>query len=595
MRSIQRYPALSAYISCFIVALLVCTSVASVRTANHNKPGIGSRPTAQKNKRMNLTPAARLRTALEKSSGQNAVIPVVMHTMERGLKGPARQGKSQIDAIFDQVLKRHPGVSKALLQKFVTDWNAIPATIRERISPLTLRKLDPAQPLQQQMLKVTFRESVNMKLSRPSMTLDRSWAKAQQNTVDKFNQVTWVSPEPVVSKIDPSSSPSGYSPGQTVAIHGFNFSKEKTNNTIVIYKKLGNSKAEWKRLTPTLATGLTMEAKLPNDIAPGQHFIKIEVKKATGKVEVTKKFTDLLIKTPPPPAPKITSISPANSKPGQEIVIAGNNFNYAEAYVYAYFVPLEGQPLEPYNSVGEINGEKAGWSFGYPIGSGQVKFKIPDTLFAGKYRVAIHNAGNGASNWVDYTVSPHRYKVNFTQIMCKDESDPEAWGGDEIVAAWMVVGDTSAWNKLSTEYEDFDDNTVKAFNGTDQSVFMVDGSQGDVKQVLAISTLLFEWDSGDVASANQAVGFVGDLASKILAYIYGPQAGAAVEEIVPFIQQLVSWLGGNPDLLGRRDLYFSARDLLIITAQSGKKSGTLHFDNSDGTGSYALTYDIYRE
>lgn len=567
---------------------------------SQSKIGTTPTPTTQKRKRLNLTASARLRIALEKSESQNAVSSVVMHTIERGLKGPARQGKSQLDTIFDQVLGRHPVISRALLKRLVNDWNAIPATIRDRVSPSRLRKLDPAQPLHKQTVEVTFRDVVHMKLSRPSMTLDRSWDKAEKNvdTALILHPMPWlVSNEPVVSSIDPAST-SGYVPGQTVTVHGFNFSKEKSNNTIVIYNKLGKGKAEWKRVTPTGATTLAMKLKLPNDIEPGQHFIKIEVKKKAGTVLVTNKFTDLLIKTPVPPPPKITSIFPANSKVGQEIVISGDDFDFGESYVYAYFVPLEGQPLKPPNSVGTINGEEAGWSFGYPIGPGQVKFVIPDTLFAGNYRVAVYNAGRGASNWVDYHVSAHRYKVNFTQITCKDESDPEAGfvsGDDEIVAAWMVVGDTSAWNKLSTTYDGFSDNTVKAFNGTDQSVFMVDGSQGDVNQVLAISTSLFEWDSGDVASANQAVGFVGELAAKILAYIYGPQTGATVEEIVPFIQQLVSWLGGNPDHLGQRDLYFSSRDLLIMTTNSKTRTETLHFDNSDTTGSYALTYEIHRE
>ena len=648
MRGIRRHHALGAYICCFMAALLICAPAAFVRAggagqsnANRNVIRIGrpaptpapqgnansgavtkktnpapgqsqtnqgqtvttSTPVAKSGKKSNLTPATRLRLALEKSKSQSALLPVAMHTLERGLKGPSRKGNSALDAIFDQVLKRHPGVSKALLQKLVTDWNALPATTRDSVSPPALRKLDAAQPLQMQTLKPTFMNVVTTNLSKPSLTLDRSWAKVQQNTLGEaktaqpLRRVPWmISPEPVVSRLEPSAPAGGYSPGQSVTVRGYNFSKDKAANTVVIYKKLGNSKAEWKRLAPTLATGLAMEVKLPADIAPGQHFIKLEVKKATGKVEVSKHFTDLPIKTPPPPAPKITGISPPDFKPGQDIVISGSNFNFGSAYVYAYFKPLEGQPLEPYNSVSEINGEKAGWSLAKVLGPGQVQVEIPETLFPGKYIVAVNNANTGLTNWVEYDVRPHRFKVNFTQIACKDESDPEGWGGsDEVVAAWLVVGDTFAWNKLSTEYEGFDDGTVKAFHGTDQSVFMVDGSQKEVSQVLAISTLLFEWDSGDVKSANQAIGFVGDLAAAILSYIYGPKAGAIVQEVVPYIQQVVAWLGGNPDNLGRRDLYFSAYDLYHMTAQSKKYVGELNFDNNDDTGSYRLTYEVYRE
>ncbi|MGC8784688.1 MAG: hypothetical protein ACP5RN_09950 [Armatimonadota bacterium] len=91
--------------------LLGIALLASTCWAQDARPPLQKPPeqVVLQSKKRGLAPAKRLEIALQKEQQPDALMPVVMHTIERGLQGSQRSGSSELDRIFDQVLQRHTG------------------------------------------------------------------------------------------------------------------------------------------------------------------------------------------------------------------------------------------------------------------------------------------------------------------------------------------------------------------------------------------------------------------------------------------------------------------------------------------------------
>jgi hypothetical protein len=109
-------------------------------------PSLQKPPVTQATKKKGLVPARRLEMALQKSQEPDTLLPVLMHTIERGLRGSRRSGSSELDRIFDRVIQRHPEVDRRLLQNLVTDYRALPASVRARGLPRRYSKPRPCAP-----------------------------------------------------------------------------------------------------------------------------------------------------------------------------------------------------------------------------------------------------------------------------------------------------------------------------------------------------------------------------------------------------------------------------------------------------------------
>lgn len=512
-----------------------------------------SKPTSQnaQSKRLQLPSRRRLQRALERDPQGDALLAAALHTIERGLSLPANQRTSDFDRMFNEVLQRHPNVPKQLLGQLASDYRALPRAVRTRGVPANIADVPVTQPLNTSVVNMAIGNSV-------------------------------------------PAAPKGYDPGQTITLVGRLFSSNKSENTVIVLKEMaGGSKAEVTGLTPSVARAEALEIKIPGSLAPGHYYLQVNVKRPD-KVAKSN-LADLYIKSPPPPAPVIKSISPKPQFPGRQVLINGQNLKGTSSIAGVWFKPMENQPLASFVT---LKGEKVGFGLGKALNATQIEVTIPSLLMAGKYRVVTEVPGAGMSQWFEYEVRPFRYQVNFTSIKCKDESDPEWAGGDELVVAWVVVGDSTAYAKSTGDhnnYKNFDDGDTDTFHPADRAVFMPAGGPDQVKRALAINTTLYEWDAGDVKAVNEVIGFVGDLAAKILTSTGQVEWAVVVKILTPIVQKVVSWVGGNPDHLGDRNLAWSAVELIEDTDNpEGRFTGHLDFDNSDDDGSYRLYYEVVR-
>ncbi len=553
--------------------------------------------TQQSTKKKGLAPAKRLELALAKDTEPDALTPIIMHTIERGLQGSRRQGTSPLDEVFDRVLQRHPEIDRALLQRLVTDYKAIPASIRTRRLPASLANLDPGRPLEVQTIRAAgdLVLAVGRSVSRPAPKLTPSTARLSEllKTSD-LARPGLKPPDVYILRIVPAGS-GGYEAGQKLTLIGWGFSANKSENTIRILKTMaGGSQGEFATLNPQVASTEAMEFRVPDRMDPGQYALELVVR--TGGADKTSNRVAFAIKAPPPPAPVINSISPAQY-PGKKVLLTGQHLLQGRSasdpkQVYSvYFKPMDDQPLVSYLVV---EGEQLGCVLASPVNDTNMEVTIPSTLLPGNYQVFI-GTGSSISNRVTYAVRAYRYQVNFVRLKCIDESNPEWAGSDEVVTTWVVGRDTEAWAKNTGEYTEFDDGEEQNYKVGDRTVYMPTGSPGEVKMLLTIATSLYEWDSGDVEAANKVIGFVGDLAAEILKYFEKPELAVLVKALVPLIQKLVAWLGGDPDNLGTRYLAWTALELQQMTDNPQKRfSGTLQFRNSGDTGSYDVTYKVLR-
>src|SRR5262249_51206382 len=130
------------------------------------------------------------------------------------------------------------------------------------------------------------------------------------------------------------------------------------------------------------------------------------------------------------------------------------------------------------------------------------------------------------------------------------------------------------------------------YQAQDQLVFPITGT-GEVNRYLTIATNIFEWDAGDVESANEVLGAIGDAAVGIGTIVggIGATVGAILKVVLEFIGAIVKLFGGDPDNLGLATMQWTATDLQKMTA-GGSYAGRIQFINDDDTGSYELSFTI---
>ncbi len=581
------------------VLAVLLVSVAGEPAGWAQAPVSPNRPdtvTGQATKKRGLAPVKRLELAIARESEPDALTPMVMHTIERGLQGAQRRGSSPFDEIFDRVLRQHPEVNKALLQQLVADYKAVPIAVRTRKLPANLANLNAGRALELQTIQSVRSLVLAQQQSGP--------ARAQRVTPRKISLSDALRtsnlaregvkpPDVYILRIVPASS-GGYEASQKLTLLGWGFSANKSQNTIRILKTMvGGSQGELVALNPSVASTEAMEFNLPGQMEPGQYALELVVTAAGG--EKTSNRVAFTIKIPPPPAPVLSSVSPSQH-PGKTVLLTGQHLLQGRPAqsppVYmVYFKPMDEQPLVSYITVG---GENMDAVLASPLSDTNMEVTVPSRLLPGNYQVFI-GTGSAVSNRLSYAVRAYRYQVNFVKLKCVDESDPEWTGSDEVVTTWVVSRDTEAWAKNTGEYTELDDGNEQNYKVSDRTVFTPTGSPGEVRNLLAIATTLYEWDAGDVEAANKAIGFVAELAAGILNYFEKKEIAAVIKALVPLIQKLISWLGGDPDNLGTRYLTWSAHELQQMTDNSQKRfSGTLQFRNDDDTGSYDVTYEVLR-
>lgn len=553
--------------------------------------GIGRRELGTSKKlRHKLSNLQRFERTLSKSPGEDPVFPVVMHSIERYLN--RETDLSDIDKIIYGALKRHPGLTREILKKWVINWKALPDSTKVKFVPAELRNLSPSKKLNLMVFRNAFSRSfkqldIMKKIGGTTKPPSARILTTQIPHLPRLELAPSATSTATITGIqptEPDGAPWVYL-GQPFTIYGKDFSTNNQENAIGIFRVVGGVDQPGITIYPTKSEPEKLEVLAPPypDMAEGDYYIYVQVK--------DKGYSNLFgvhFGRPPLPPPVVSSITPSSQYSGKIVLINGSNIGENPRIWW--------QALDPFNK--DAEGYGPSWTDVERLSDTQIKITVPDVFvyFPGNYLIAVSGDNQGISNWVNITIRPFKYRVQFTKMECLDESDPEWAGEDEVATQWAIACDSQAYSKGSDTYE-FDDGVIRAYHDSDKVVFVPGGDAGVVLQYLFIGTALWEIDSGDAQGFNEALGFMGDVAKGIGSLFGG--AGKTAGEIIGYVLKglgkLISWLGGNPDGLGEKYLTWTVTDLRDKTNNNFKRfSDILEFLNNDDTGSYRLYYTVYR-
>jgi len=595
-------------------SLMFLPLVVDFPRAQAQAPGPQAR---QKKPKPSLTPVQRFEKAVGARPKPNPVLPVLMHSLERHLQGAG--DPSVMDQAVQRALSRHPALQRKVLETWVDNWKAVPSATKAKVVPPELLNLEPAHKLDMRMFtNVVQRTAPTLRPTAAPHPLPSPAAPfgalasvpggTSRRILIPVTTETWFTAwrRPYIDRIEPRTPHlvPRFGPGQSFTIFGRNFSTDVTQNVIQVLRRRrqpdGRVTADLVRtITPSRAAADRLEAVMVRGVVPGTYDFAVKVTNIG-----TTNHREVWITQMPPPRPTIQSVSPQPQYPGRRVLVTGSNFG-ANTSFYWELLDYGGAHYATSRDIRRLS----------PT---QLELTIPQSVLPGHYRIAawthLADTSSPLSEWVTVTVKAPQYRVEFTNMTCLDESNPERLClpivgctnayHDELVTFWAISADADVWAKNTGEYGEFDEPEVKNYAGNDRFIFPIEADQSrQVRQVLFIGTTLFEWDAGDVRAAQDALGFLADLAPEIgtaIGSLFGsPEAGGEAGEIVAKVLEAVSiligWLGGDPDGLGEKDLSWTALDLQARTANPTQSfGGTLSFLNSDDVGSYRLAYTVRR-
>jgi hypothetical protein len=500
--------------------------------------------------RPKLTPAQRLESLTTSVRRENPVLTAMIDAFERSLQGLPESGA--IDRVVRRALQRHPKLDRQTLQTAVENW---------KITPIETRQ----------------------KLMAARGILTRS-------TLPHITAVYAVSPNP--------AEPARIIPGKGMMIDSRNVPPD-TTKVKVHFLELEQEKshivatASPSKAVLSASGVTTLLLTVPVNLVYGDYVVQVEVPNVGKSNEVWVSYPRPELKF----TPKITSVNPTSRYPFTKTAyqnaaawptLSGSLFTKAMKAVI--FEPVAAEGLGSYRQYGIADF----------VSTSQLKFEVPPTILPGKYRIAVASQNKPISNWVNFTVRAPLYRVKFTMITCADESDPET-GSDSIRTIWAIGADPGAlWVKMAAGYNDFGDHVSKYYKPEHQWVYQPDGQKREVRRYLYVVTSLWEWDSDEDwdERINATLGVAADVAMEI----DGGQVsyGELAHYVVEALEELVILFNGEPNFIGGKgdevpELAFTADILQKLTATVPSYEGTLPFVGNDDTGSYQLTYKIFRD
>ncbi len=521
------------------------------------------------------------------SNTPDPIVPIFMHTLEK-----LNSGSSSFSEIELAMLAGIKVLSPVQRKKLMDRWNQIPLNVRMAATPTTIRNLTPTSIVSMPMFTGALVEAAktieikNTQNNTPQQPHALPDIAALQNAglVANAPRITGFSPlgpdgpsVRVGEKFVLSGNNFGDNPAKTW-IHFLRYKKGKYVLVASIHPQQINN----NKITSTI-------------IAP-DIYDRYYTKATRVIVEVDKKFSSpisVVIGASLQPTPMITRVEPLTVYPGGNILVTGKNFNRP----LNLFMNTLNKKASAYRS--------AGFYFNATptvLNDKQFQFTIPQDAWSGYYRFNVRSGNSGYSDFSLFQILPTNYKVKFTHLKCIDESS-ELSASDELVVAWVIIADDSAWAKGSSEFSNVDKGETKNFSETDGLIIPASGGWQPVRDFIYFRTTLYEWDQGDIDSYNSAIKSVGEVAPAVgtaIGAIFGsPEAGKKAGEIIQVIgdglTKLISWLGGgDPDFMGSYSKTYTAPELQNLTSSKPIFSDEIPFFNDDATGSDILYFNITR-
>lgn len=536
----------------------------------------------------NLTPVERFEKQVAKNPVENPLVPAIMHSIERYLKG-ATEGATdldRIDHIVQNVLKSQTSINQEMLQTALSNWKAIPERTKNIVTPRELRDLRPERQLPVEGLRAAL----------DRLTLD----SPSSLTIEEDHKRKGL---PYIQAVFGSSSTAAPAEGMHLLERGKTFTLEGANipddadKIKIHFIQPGEEDTQTApEIVATVSamratksgTSTKVMAQMPKNIDFGSYKLQVEVIGRGKSNPMWAGISDTL----GIPAPQITRISPNAVYPGGQATISGSH--------------LPKDAIMGWESLEDKGIKYANKPTQYVSGS-QLKLTVPQGILPGKYRIAVVAKGSTVpSNWVNLNVLAPRYRLKVTTLLCKDESfkgiNEKTLGDDEIMTVWGINADPNyTWIKRTNSYGNFSDGVEQAYKPEHQWVFPPTFKEPyapkaqEIKRYLVVSNTLWEVDSSDAAAWSTALDVMGDLVKGILEELGYGVIGKIVNLVLDLMAKFANWIGVNPDFLGLKELVWTAVDLQKLTANKQSVSGKLDFNNSDADGSYRVSYTVYRE
>jgi hypothetical protein len=484
---------------------------------------------------------------------------------------------------------------EASLRKLIDGFGSLPPRTRQRLAPKGLSALDPAKPFTDKAIAALFAGSTaGGPFAAPTMP----------------PEITKLAPAPIV----PAKTP--------LVISGKHFSNVAAKNIVRLIEFVPPPDPDLKTtvkhladLTPSAASTSQLTVTLPHaGMTIGRGYQVQVIRKGDDRLSngVGFQYGESGLQITRYQLPSLTLDAKAQ-QPGKSILFSGKNLGKALA------LPKK-DTLRPYTLQAVLLSTTADLpnvtcavtivkpsSLQEPAGQGQLL--IPLKTPPGSYRVqftanmnSVVDQFDGGSVWqsalIPFEVLPYKYRVDFTQLTCLDESN-EASPSDEVMVIWSAIaGGFGAQAKPSQEMGDIDAGETHPFSAADRTVFRPDNSPGPVSDALVITTQL--WEVDDIANVLAALAATEAACAAVapLAALASPVAGlilAAGSILVGASATFAAIIGNGSEHLGVQKNEWTAVNLQLQTQNPERRfAGQLQFLNADSEGSFAMDFTVSR-
>lgn len=236
-----------------LITILLAASMPSISQTRSQQPATKAAKLRKAKPRAKLTVAQRFARKAASSPRENALLPAVLHAVERYLQGTPAE--TEIDKAIRGAKARHPRVTREILQELVDNWKSIPASTKAKFTPPELRNLKVTDKPDIKTLGTVLRRSGRGKppATAPSVLKSKYAPKAVAK----------------VSAIINSFTPNAPYPGEKVTIKGVFPNKGKGAWSLF----LNSEQLSYAKVAPIQMASNYKEATLtlPKDILPGAY------------------------------------------------------------------------------------------------------------------------------------------------------------------------------------------------------------------------------------------------------------------------------------------------------------------------------------
>jgi hypothetical protein len=536
-----------------------------------------------------MNAADKLLQTYSRLQHKDPMLPALMHGLKRYITGA--QNVNKFDAVIRDNIRKYQ-VDRKTIESMLKNWDALDLNLKQQWFPKELLDLDARKALDLNM----FAKNV--------MSAASKYASSVKGIPLPRRLPPGIVQPPQITEVRTAGLDFVLvlRPGGEFTLIGRNFSAVAAENRIQIGRVgSGTGAVELEvlhELTPTSATITQLRGVAPRTLAPGDYNVRVITNRSRSNL------WPAYVETPPAPAARLDSVMPSECQfPGQVVVLRGENFT-PDAVVQLEFIDAD---------VIGADDIRAGYRdirVGRPMvdfrNRNEILFTIPHETWPGDYSISITNPGAPTSLRAVFRVCTPSYRVELESIFCRDESDAEWPGDDEIMIHAYGSADDGAFedNQRTPEFEDFSDGTRRRFTGI--NLFSIGGAHVPVKHSMIFGHLVMESDGYSRSTGVLLASFLGGIAEGIAA-IVGWAIGATavaigavtggIAIIVGLIVIAILLDPSAPDSIGVGWDRFTAQDLQTRTASGGASRSflrTTSYLNDDDDGSYDVTYRVVR-